>query len=414
MADVPQRLKPPHSPNSLAEMAAKAAQRQVSNRPPPPPPLHAPSAPPGYGAGPSYPPAYSQAPSYAPPPGHASSRTGGSGLIHLHNLQPPPTIAPVLQNIEVQRVSGPPRGRRARLESNPFESKGSRGLFVGFIVGLLVIGAAYGLAMRKGINPIAAGRNLIASLRNWDAPPTPPQFSVAETKPAGGDTAAANAPKAAAETAAPTVRGLDPAKLPAVGAQPVAPAEATDVLADSKSGARLATKPAARTAPEPAAPRAEPKPEPPAPKPAPPPVAKAEPKPEPPPPPAAPEPAPNSLAGAIKKAVGPQEAAPKAVAAEAPEVPAVRGDIPEVPPQGAITGALGSPRQAARACIEGQDASSRATIVFGSNGHVQNVNVSGPAAGTRAEGCISKALSRAVVGPFRRPTYSLTVTISPN
>jgi hypothetical protein len=60
------------------------------------------------------------------------------------------------------------------------------------------------------------------------------------------------------------------------------------------------------------------------------------------------------------------------------------------------------------------DASSRATIVFGSNGHVENVNVSGPAAGNRAEGCIVKALSRAVVGPFRRPTYSLTVTISPN
>jgi hypothetical protein len=65
-------------------------------------------------------------------------------------------------------------------------------------------------------------------------------------------------------------------------------------------------------------------------------------------------------------------------------------------------------------CVEGQDASSRATIVFGSNGHVQNVNVSGPAAGTRAEGCIVKSLTRAVVGPFRRPTYSLTVTISPN
>jgi hypothetical protein len=309
-------------------------------------------------------------------------------------------------------MSSPPKKRRAQLDSNPFESKGSRGMLVGFLVGLLVIAGAYGLAIKKGINPMAAGRSLIASLRNWDAPPTPPQFSVPETKPASAETvtAAANAPKPSTESSPPSVRGVDPTKLPAIGAAAVAPAEPTDVLADSKS--RVAPKPVARTAPEPPAPKAEPKaepkPEPPAPKPAPPPppVAKAE--------PAAPEPAPNSLAGAIKKAVGPQEAAPKAVAAEAPEVPAVRGDIPEVPPQGGITGALAGPRSAARACIEGQDASSRATIVFGSNGRVQNVNVSGPAAGTRAEGCIVKALSRAVVGPFRRPTYSLTVTISPN
>jgi hypothetical protein len=311
----------------------------------------------------------------------------------------------------VQHLSAAPKGRRARLDSNPFESKGSRGLFVGFIVGLLVIGAAYGLAMKKGINPMTAGRNLIASLRNWDAPPTPPQFSVPETKPANVDTSTAAAAKPATE--APTVRGLDPTKLPSVGAAPVAPAEATDVLADSRSP-RVAAKPVARTAPEPVAakaePRPEPKAEPPAPKPAPPPppVAKAE--------PAAPEPAPNSLAGAIKKAVGPQEAAPKSIAAEAAEQqgPAARGDIPETPPQGAITGALGAPRAAAKSCVEGQDAASRATIVFSSNGHVQNVNVSGPAAGTRAEGCIVKALSRAVVGPFRRPSYSLTVTISPN
>jgi hypothetical protein len=51
--------------------------------------------------------------------------------------------------------------------------------------------------------------------------------------------------------------------------------------------------------------------------------------------------------------------------------------------------------------------------VFGSNGRVQSVNVAGPAAGTRAEGCIVKTLSRAVVGPFRRPSFSVTTTISP-
>jgi hypothetical protein len=101
------------------------------------------------------------------------------------------------------------------------------------------------------------------------------------------------------------------------------------------------------------------------------------------------------------------------VAAEAPETPAMRGDIPETPPQGAIQGAIGSHRQAARACVDGQDSASRATIVFASTGRVQSVNVAGPAAGTKAEGCIVKTLSAAAVGPFRRPSFSVTTTISP-
>ena len=132
--------------------------------------------------------------------------------------------------------------------------------------------------------------------------------------------------------------------------------------------------------------RAEPKPEP---KPEPvtkPVVARAEPKP--------PEPEPTGLAGAIKKAVGPQEAPQPAIAAQAPAAPAMRGDIPETPPQGAIQGAIGSHRQAARACVDGHDSASRATIVFASTGKVQTVNVAGPAAGTPAAACIQKTLSR--------------------
>jgi outer membrane biosynthesis protein TonB len=316
----------------------------------------------------------------------------------------------VQRNIDIQHMSSPPRSRRARLESNPFESKGSRGLLVGFIVGLLVIGAAYGLAMKRGIDPVAAGRGIIASLRNWDAPPQSPQFTVSETKPATQETTPATVNVAKpAETTAPSVHGLDPTKLPAVGTNAVAPAEATDVLADTKTPAKVAK--AVRPAVEAPAPKAEPKAEP-APRPAP--VAKAAPEPKPEPPPrAAPEPEPTGLAGAIKKAVGPQEAAPKSVAAEAPEAPAMRGDIPEVPPQGAIAGAIGSHRQAARSCVEGHDAASRATIVFASTGKVQSVNVSGPAAGTRAESCIIGALSKSAVGPFRRPSFSVTTTISP-
>jgi len=315
-------------------------------------------------------------------------------------LQGAPSIGPGIHPADVRHMTAPPTAHRARLETNPFESKGSRGMLVGFIVGLLVIAGAYGLAVKRGMQPMAAGRNLIAMLRNWDAPPATPQFSVTDTKSSTTET-----PAAAATTTEPQVpRGLDPNNLPAVGATPVTVPEPSDVLAQAKSGGRA--RPAARPAVE-AAPAAKPeKPEPKAEPPAPKPVAKVEPKPEP------KEPEPTGLAGAIKRAVGPQET-PKPVAAEVPETPAMRGDIPETPPQGAIQGAIGSHRQAARACLEGHDSPSRATILFASTGKVQSVNVAGPAAGTGAEACIARTLSKAAVGPFRRPSFSVTTTISP-
>jgi hypothetical protein len=129
------------------------------------------------------------------------------------------------------------------------------------------------------------------------------------------------------------------------------------------------------------------------------------------PPPAAPQaPEPAGLAGAIKKAVGPTEQAGTVQGSEAENV---RGDVPEVPPQGAIQGALGSQRGAARLCVAGHDSPSRATIVFASTGKVQSVSISGPAAGNSAEACIRTALSKANVGPFRRSTFSVSSTISP-
>jgi len=118
------------------------------------------------------------------------------------------------------------------------------------------------------------------------------------------------------------------------------------------------------------------------------------------------------LAGAIKKAVGPTEAAKDDTPAPA-AAPAIRGDIPEAPPQGAIQGALGSMRGAARSCVAGQDSPSRATIVFASTGKVQSVSVSGPAAGTPAEGCIKSAFSKANVGAFQRSSFSVPTTITP-
>src|SRR5260221_4556547 len=146
-------------------------------------------------------------------------------------------------------MTAPPTANRARLETNPFESKGSRGMLVGFIVGLLVIAGAYGLAVKRGMQPMAAGRNLLAMLRNWDAPPATPQFSITDTKSSTTET-----PATAATTTEPQVpRGLDPNNLPAVGATPVTVPEPTDVLAQAKSGGRVrsAARPAVQRAPPP-------------------------------------------------------------------------------------------------------------------------------------------------------------------
>ncbi|MCA9630792.1 MAG: hypothetical protein KC766_24150, partial [Myxococcales bacterium] len=58
-------------------------------------------------------------------------------------------------------------------------------------------------------------------------------------------------------------------------------------------------------------------------------------------------------------------------------------------------------------------APSNATIAFGSNGKVQSVAISGPAAGTAAESCIRSALSGARVAPFAKPTFTVRVPIRP-
>ncbi len=127
---------------------------------------------------------------------------------------------------------------------------------------------------------------------------------------------------------------------------------------------------------------------------------------------------PDGLAGAMKSAVGgsakgptesPVEAAVKAAGASAPAA----GSIPDSPSQGAVQGAVGAQMPAAKACVKGQTDASRATLSFGSDGAVKSVNVSGPAAGTPAEGCIKRALSRVSVGPFQRPTFSVGVSVRP-
>jgi len=120
----------------------------------------------------------------------------------------------------------------------------------------------------------------------------------------------------------------------------------------------------------------------------------------------------DPLAGAIRNAVGPIEKAPKseavAVATQAPV--SANSDVPESPGKGAISGALSGPRGVAKTCLEGHTSPASVSVVFGSDGKVQSVNVNG--AGTAAD-CVKKAFARANVGAFRRATFPVSVTITP-
>ena len=105
-------------------------------------------------------------------------------------------------------------------------------------------------------------------------------------------------------------------------------------------------------------------------------------------------------------------AAPAAAAGPAPVTPAGAG-VPDAPSQGAIASALQANNRAAKACVKGQEAPSRASVTFGSDGKVQTISISGPAVGTPAEECIKQALQKGNVGPFSRPSYNIGITIRP-
>jgi hypothetical protein len=111
---------------------------------------------------------------------------------------------------------------------------------------------------------------------------------------------------------------------------------------------------------------------------------------------------------------GAATATPTPAAANNDSSPGTPGNVPLKPSLGAVQGALGAVVPSARGCLGADDAVSRATVTFQSDGSVQRVAVTGGAAGTPAEGCIRSALSKAHVPPFAQPTYASPVTIRPN
>ena len=142
-------------------------------------------------------------------------------------------------------------------------------------------------------------------------------------------------------------------------------------------------------------------------------------------------PAPDSAGSKVAAASAPSKAAANKpgsttarAAAEAsdpglPPDPALRpadsrsGGLPAKPTTGAVQAALGSVMSGARHCVAGDDAPSRAVVVFGSDGRVQQVTVSGSAAGKSSASCIEAQLSRARVQPFGASSFSVNATVRP-
>jgi len=89
------------------------------------------------------------------------------------------------------------------------------------------------------------------------------------------------------------------------------------------------------------------------------------------------------------------------------------GELPMKPTTGAVQAALGSVMSGARHCVAGDDAASSAVVVFGSDGRVQHVTVSGAAAGKSSAACIEAQLSRARVQPFAASSFSVNATVRP-
>jgi len=87
--------------------------------------------------------------------------------------------------------------------------------------------------------------------------------------------------------------------------------------------------------------------------------------------------------------------------------------IPEQPSQGAANAAVRPLAANAKSCVAGADDVSYASVTFSSAGTVSSVNVSGWAAKNGKSDCIKSALKGANVGPFAKPSFTVSVPIRP-
>ena len=319
----------------------------------------------------------------APPAFVATLPSGGVPQVTADSVRPPVSIA-VPQSVHPQ--------------TQTTKKKGGAAIFaIGTVVALAAVAAGGFFVVRPMMQKRAQDAALAmnqAKVETKEAPaPVVPetrwQDSIA-AKPAA-DPTPAPADDKGTDTASPAAEAKNDQKSVAVTAPPA-----------------FAKKPSAGTAPAKSDKNdkfvlnEEPKPAPAAPAP-PPPVAKTA--------------VPTSTGGdanlenAMKTAAGPSDTNAPVQTADEKKPQFAAGTVPQRPSQGAVTSAISSVLPNARACLSADDAVSRATITFASDGSVQSVAVRGGAAGKPAEQCIKGALSAAKVPPFAESTYVMPVTV---
>ena len=123
----------------------------------------------------------------------------------------------------------------------------------------------------------------------------------------------------------------------------------------------------------------------------------------------------KSLGEQIEEAAGSHQAPSAGASSNEDTVPTnPDGVVPVYPSLGAIHSALGRALQKAEACVEGDVPISHARVTFNSTGTVQDVSVTGWAAGKLAEACVRDTLMKPRTAPFLQPTYVVPVTIRSN
>jgi hypothetical protein len=300
----------------------------------------------------------------------AAEREENSGIINLAALTPDPAAveeAPVSGGV----AAAAPVARVAAAPAN--DTKRSRGLYLfGSLVAAAAVAAGVFVGMRRPASDLAAP---VAAV--------PPALTV--PAPATAAKPSEPTPVAAAD------KGVDPSSLPPVDTSATAHAapSAPKPVVNGVAAAPVPAAPAAAATTDPkliavvptstAAPGSD-----------------------------------KSLESLMQQAAGVTSGASTAAPAT-PDAPQVApGSVPFKPSVGAIHGALGAALPGARACVDPDDAISHAMVTFQSDGSVQNVTVSGGAAGKPAEACIRAALMKARVPPFASPTFSAPTTIRGN
>jgi hypothetical protein len=308
-----------------------------------------------------------------PPPQPVAEREENSGIINLAALaaeEKPAESAPVAASASA--ATSAPRRAKAGAAAAPKAARGSILYVFGTLATAAAVAAGVFIGMRRPANEMSAP--IAAVPAPVQATPAP----VATTQPG--------------VAVAATDKAVDPSTLPEAvatgGAQaaPSTPAGAKPVAAAAPAAAT-----ATGNAPDPKL------------------VAVV-------PTATAPAGSGKSLEALMQQAAGVTSSptAPAATASDDGTQATAPGSVPLRPSTGAVRGALGAVTPGARACLDPDDAVSHAMVTFQSDGSVQNVTVSGSAAGKPAEACIRTALSRARIPAFASPTFSAPVTIRPN